>query len=109
MESAPQSTITHNAVIEFAFKSWCSPRRHRGKRQRIKRRPALPKGRPQIGGTMPKSHPLRNAAEGRNGRFRQVFAPNRCFSSKFRRILEMAVGEALKRYLPALGIQKLRT
>jgi hypothetical protein len=32
-----------------------------------------PKGRPQIGGTMPKSHPRRNAADGPNERFRQVF------------------------------------
>src|SRR5476651_2465168 len=32
-----------------------------------------PKGRPQIGGTMPKSHPRRNAMGGRNGRFRMVF------------------------------------
>jgi hypothetical protein len=33
-----------------------------------------PKGRPQIGGTMPKSHPRRNAAKGLNERFSKGFA-----------------------------------
>src|SRR5450432_3855565 len=35
-----------------------------------------PKGRPQIGGTMPKTHPRRNAANGLNERFLQLFAAN---------------------------------
>jgi hypothetical protein len=35
-----------------------------------------PKGWPQIGGTMPKSHPRRNAAKGLNGRFSFVFGGN---------------------------------
>src|SRR6185437_672098 len=43
MESAPQSTITHNAVIEFASDPDLAPRRNRLMRRRIKRRPALPK------------------------------------------------------------------
>src|SRR6202020_2703725 len=43
MESAPQSTITHNAVIEFASDPDLAPRHDRGRGGRIKRRPALPK------------------------------------------------------------------
>src|SRR5882757_4750412 len=43
MESAPQSTITHNAVIEFASDSGSYPTPRRGSGGRIKRRPALPK------------------------------------------------------------------
>ena len=43
MESAPQSTITHNAVIEFASDPGLTPRHRRGSGGRIKRRPALPK------------------------------------------------------------------
>src|SRR3979490_2644397 len=45
MESAPQSTITHNAVIEFASDLFLFPPHayHRGSGGRIKRRPALPK------------------------------------------------------------------
>jgi hypothetical protein len=35
-----------------------------------------PKGRPQIGGTMPKSPPRRNAANALNGRFSHVFGGN---------------------------------
>src|SRR5438445_12111577 len=74
MESAPQSTIAHIAVIEPASEAGVVPRHHREERGgRIKRRPALPKGRPQIGGTMPKSYPRRNVAAGKNRRFRQVF------------------------------------
>jgi hypothetical protein len=41
---------------------------------RIKRRPSLPKGRPQIGGTMPKSVSRRNAAKRKNRRFSKGFA-----------------------------------
>jgi hypothetical protein len=45
-----------------------------------KQGPLCPKGGLKSGGTMPKSHPGRNAAEARNRRFRQVFAlmPVRC-------------------------------
>ena len=46
-----------------------APRLPRERGRRIKRRPSLPKGRPQIGGTMPKSSPRRNAAEAKNRRF----------------------------------------
>src|SRR5260370_33460443 len=64
------------------------------------------KGGLKSGGTMPKSHPRRNAAEDLNPRFRQVFASR---PALFARILEMAVGEARQRDLPALHLQKLRT
>src|SRR5712664_1125999 len=64
------------------------------------------KGGLKSGGTMPKSYPGRNAAEGLNGRFRQVFASRRAL---FARILEMAVGETRQRYFPALRVQKLRS
>src|SRR5271154_1977883 len=44
--------------------------------RRTKSRPTLPKrGGLKSAGTMPKSPPRRNAAEGKNGRFRKVFAP----------------------------------
>src|SRR3954447_23934581 len=43
MESAPQSTITHNAVIESASDAGVAPRHHRERGGRIKRRPSLPK------------------------------------------------------------------
>jgi hypothetical protein len=45
----------------------------RGSGGRIKTRPALPKGWPEIGGTMPKSYAGRNAVNGIKGRFWQVF------------------------------------
>src|ERR1700737_3973068 len=64
------------------------------------------KGGLKSGGTMPKSYPGRNPAEGLNGRFRQVFASRRAL---FARILEMAVGETRQRYFPALRVQKLRS
>src|SRR5882757_1215257 len=43
MESTPQSTITHNAVIEFASDAGVAPRLPRERGRRIKRRPSLPK------------------------------------------------------------------
>src|SRR5450759_1984411 len=43
MESAPQSTITHNAVIEFASDPGLPHAGHRRSGGRIKTRPALPK------------------------------------------------------------------
>src|SRR5471032_1580373 len=43
MESAPQSTIAHNAVIESASDFLVYPTPRRGSGGRIKRRPALPK------------------------------------------------------------------
>src|ERR1700682_6025692 len=43
MESAPQSTITHNTVIEFASDLESTPRHPRERGRRIKRRPSLPK------------------------------------------------------------------
>src|SRR3977135_4007054 len=43
MESAPQSTITHNTVIEFASDPDLAPRHPRERGRRIKRRPSLPK------------------------------------------------------------------
>ena len=47
---------------------------------------------------MPKSYAGRNAAEGINGRFRQVFPSKYQLLAKS---LEMAVGQAFKRYFPA--------
>src|SRR3981189_430179 len=52
---------------------------------------------------MPKSLPRCNATKGLNGRFRRIFPSKSSHSS---RILEMAVGEAGQRYLPALRVQK---
>src|ERR1700761_5763887 len=50
MESTPQSTINHNAVIELASDLLRCPPRHRCYRGgRSKSRPALPKGWPEIG------------------------------------------------------------
>src|SRR5882724_7835140 len=51
MESTPQSTITHNVVIEFASDLWCSPTPRRGRGPASKKGGLpCPKGRPQIGG-----------------------------------------------------------
>ena len=61
------------------------------------------KGGLKSGGTMPKSYPRRNAVEGQNGRFRQVFTP---IHALFGKNLEMAIGEARQRQLPTLRVEK---
>src|SRR5947207_15548711 len=43
MESAPQSTIAHNAVIELASRSWCTPRRSPRARRAHKKKACPPK------------------------------------------------------------------
>src|ERR1700722_3465073 len=63
------------------------------------------KGGLKSAGTMPKSHPLRNAMGRKNHRFRKVFASNPAISTK---ILEMAKRRARQRQLRALCVQKLR-
>ena len=63
------------------------------------------KGGLKSAGTMPKSHPGRNAGKRENRRFRKVFAPEQAV---FARILEMAEGQATKRQVPPLRVQKLR-
>src|SRR3954454_7882619 len=81
MESAPQSTITHNAVIEFASDPdghpTPSPRERRAHKN--KARPAQ-KGGLKSGGTMPKSFLGRNVAKAINHQFQQVFAFKRADS-----------------------------
>src|SRR3984885_10986972 len=67
--------------------------------------PPCPKGGPEIGGTMPKSYPRRNAVWGKNRRFRKVFAPKVAISTK---ILEMAKGRTRQRQFRTLCVQKLR-
>ena len=106
MESAPQSTITHNAVIEFASDPDLPHARHRGRGGRIKRRPALPRrAASNRAGPCQNHSPRRNAAEG----------PKRSISCRYlrrtasgfsRKPLEMAVGQARQRYLPALRVQE---
>src|ERR1700722_19572198 len=72
MESAPQSTITHNAVIEFASDLFLFPTPRRSPRERRahkkKAHPAQKGGLKSVG-TLPKSYLRRNAAKGVNGRF----------------------------------------
>jgi hypothetical protein len=66
-----------------------------------------PKGRPQIGGTMPKSHPRRNAAKRQNRRFRQQFsAKHPAFGRISAVILEVAEGAAFQRNFPAMRVQE---
>src|ERR1700733_15334925 len=106
MESTPQSTINHNAVIELASDLLRCPPRHRCNRGgRSKSRPPCPKGGLKSAGTMPKSYPRRNAVGRKNRRFRKVFAPKVAISTK---ILEMAKGRTRQRQFRTLCVQKLR-
>ena len=61
------------------------------------------KGGLKSAGTMPKSHPLCNAARAQNRRFRQVFAPE---TELFAKILEMAEGAAGQQEFPAPRVEK---
>src|ERR1700733_9453632 len=68
MESAPQSTITHNAVIEFASDLFLFPTPRLSPRERRahkKRALPCPKGRPQIGRDLAKIIPPAQRCEGR--------------------------------------------
>src|SRR5258705_9820345 len=109
MESAPQSTITHNAVIELASRSWCTPRRSPRARRAHKK-----KACPAQKGGLKSAGPCQNHTPGATPRrsetvdFGRYLRRDRCFSGDCRRNLEMAVGEAGQRYLPALAIQKPR-
>src|ERR1700674_1948455 len=87
MESAPQSTITHNAVIEFASDLFLFPPHacRRGSGGRIKRRPTLPKGRPQIGRDHAK---IVSPAQRCDGRKRSISAGICSETGLFARILE---------------------
>src|SRR5260221_14231480 len=100
MESAPQSTITHNAVIEFASDFDSYPTQHRGSGGRIKRRPALPKRAALNRRDHAKIAPPAQRRGGHNG------AISAAICAETRRILEMAVGQARQRYRPALAVQK---
>src|SRR6185312_4490756 len=72
MESAPQSTINHNAVIEFASDPGCPHARAAGCGGRTKRKPApAQEGGLKSAGTMPKSSLRRNAAMGESPAFLQ--------------------------------------
>ena len=106
MESAPQSTITHNAVIEFASDLFLFPTPRRSPRERrAHKKKAYPaqKGGLKSVGTLPKSYLRRNAAKGANGRFHPVFVPKRAL---FAKMLEMAIGQARERDVPALSVQE---
>src|SRR5580692_1542176 len=103
MESAPQSTINNNAVIEFASDPDCQFTPCPRKRERPKRRPAPPKGLPQIGRNHAKIDPR---VQRREWPKRSISAGIWREQSLFAKILEMAVREALQRYLPAPRVQK---
>src|SRR5689334_17765468 len=77
MESAPQSTINHNAVIEFCLRSWMAARPGRLTR-RAHKTEASPaqEGDLKSAGTMPKSPPRRNVVVEENPAFLQVQAPD---------------------------------
>src|SRR5258705_7408697 len=107
MESAPQSTIAHNAVIERASRSWCTPRLSPRARRAHKK-----KACPAQKGGLKSAGPCQNHTPGATPRraqpvdFGRYLRGGRCFPQECRRILEMAVGEARQRYLPALAVQK---
>src|ERR1700730_1492843 len=105
MESAPQSTINHNAVIYFASDSLNPPLPPRERRTRKTKPSPAQKGGLKSAGTLPKSPPRRNAAQPVIGRIRQVFASERPVSAN---TLEMAVGQARQRDLVPLPVQKPR-
>jgi hypothetical protein len=77
MESAPQSTIAHNAVIEFASDAVLPSADHRGVAAGAQKRSPAQKDGLNSGATMPKSHWRRNAANGLNGRFSKGFSAGR--------------------------------
>jgi hypothetical protein len=74
MESAPQSTIAHNAVIEFASDAVLPSANHRGVAAGAQKRSPAQKDGLNSGATMPKSHWRRN---GLNGRFSKGFSAGR--------------------------------
>src|SRR5258705_7490150 len=76
MESAPQSTIAHNAVIELASRSWCTPRLSpRARRAHKKKACPAQKGGLKSAGPCPKNTPRATPPEGPNPAFRQDFPP----------------------------------
>src|SRR5579871_3085593 len=83
-ESTPQSTINHNAVIEFASNLKVAPRRGRGLAAGAQKAgPPAQKGGLKSAGTMPKSQSRCNAKGGKNDRFRQLFAPQAAVFIRF--------------------------
>src|SRR5579864_3483255 len=78
MDNAPQSTINHNAVIELAsdLKRWPHATAAVAAGAQ-KAGPPCPRGGLKSAGTMPKSHPRRNAMGGKKDRFRKLFARER--------------------------------
>src|SRR5260370_27827216 len=107
MESAPQSTIAHNAVIESASDAGVVPRHHREERgRRIKRRPALPKrAAPNRRGPCQNRTPGATLRPPKTPIFGKGFAWKIVRSA---RILEKAVGQALERQLPSLRLGESR-
>src|ERR1700722_1094282 len=106
MESTPQSTITHNAVIEFAS----DPDSHRRRAPR-ERRAHKKKACPAQKGGLKSAGPCQNRIPGATPRWAQNVDFGRYSARKrevFARISEMAVGQAWQRYFAALGVQKLR-
>src|ERR1700688_4177114 len=106
MESAPQSTITHNAVIEFASDP-DSDRRRTPRKRRAHKKKACPA---QKGG-LKSAGPCQNRILGATPRRAQKvdfgkYSARKC--EVFARISEMAVGQARQRHFASLGIQKLR-
>src|SRR5258708_20938098 len=93
--------LTLSSFLGFCF---LSPRHSCWSRPAHKKETKpCPKGRPQTAGTLPKSHPRRNATLGRNGRiFGSLFRP----ADGSGRPLEMAVGQVLKLHVPALRVEK---
>src|SRR6202051_1010461 len=108
MESAPQSTITHNAVIEFASDfSWFPTPRQSPRERRAHKKNAYPAQRAASN----RAGPCQNRIPGATLRrtqtvdFSRVFVPKRAFSQGSWRILEMAIGQVRQRNLPALPVQ----
>jgi hypothetical protein len=90
MESAPQSTINHNAVIEVASDFYEFPPRHGHYfyRPALSKQVRLPKGDLKSAETLPKSPPRRNAV----GRKKRSISKGICAEAAvFTNFLEMAV------------------
>src|SRR5258706_8910589 len=104
MESAPQSTSTHKAVIELASRSWCTPRRSPRARRAHKK-----KACPAQKGGLKSAGPCQNHTPGATSRRAETVEFGRYLRRGpmlFAEILEMAVGEARQLYRPALAVQK---
>src|ERR1700733_8868606 len=108
MESAPQSTITHNAVIEFASDPDSCPSPSPRERRAHKK-----KARPAQKGGLKSAGPCQNHMPGATPRRGKTvdfgrYLPQTGEGRVFAKTLEMAVREAAQRYLPALPVQEPR-